>query len=417
MAKRKLKKEISDRDLLIHKVAFLSSQGLTQREIGEKLSILDRTKISRLVSKANEKGLITTEYTPRDREIYERVSKLLGGVNLDKAMKEFAEVASMPESMLPKTHMIVARADQKNRNSFEHQIAAFGSECGPVTIQMMRDLEVANKARNKSDKLVVGVSSGRTLRSVVDSLHFEKMQGVNDLSVIPLWGSAYSNQMKAYSKSNVYSDPYALSSTALANDIVRALRRDDQASSECSLQGVPVVIPAKFKGENLEVLREFFETVSSMNQIFDGENALVHSVGMLMISVGSPKHAGRFLSESILGTVMSRKKVRLFLDSIIGDVAGILIPKSDEQSEQNIRDIFGEQYGEHWLGLNTDHLDSLSREARESENRVGVCAYAAGGHRSEIVLEAIRRGYLNHLICDSSLAEQMVKDIRKLERK
>ena len=62
-----------------------------------------------------------------------------------------------------------------------------------------------------------------------------------------------------------------------------------------------------------------------------------------------------------------------------------------------------------WVGFMTQHLDRITQNASE-EGPPGVIVVAYGAHKKDMILEVVRLGYVNHLIVDRSLADELKED-------
>ena len=92
-------------------------------------------------------------------------------------------------------------------------------------------------------------------------------------------------------------------------------------------------------------------------------------------------------------------------DQIHGDIGGVLLPRNADQPSELIQSI-----ERRWKGLKREHLESCARRAFDEDpavGRPGVIVLAEGEDRADVVLHAVERGLINHLIIDTSLEKAL----------
>jgi len=88
---------------------------------------------------------------------------------------------------------------------------------------------------------------------------------------------------------------------------------------------------------------------------------------------------------------------------VLGDISGVLIPKAGLKTSGK-REIA--RIEKRWTGLKQDHLKRCAIRAKERQSP-GVIVASLGRNKAEIVSACISRGFINHLLIDQDLADEL----------
>jgi hypothetical protein len=240
---------------------------------------------------------------------------------------------------------------------------------------------------------ICGVTWGRMLMNVIQALgespSTARAKGLAEF--IPLAGEPMGNE------------PTKSSSSTLASDLARILRAESYHAR--SLTMVPAFIPKEFTAPERKVLAKLIARSADYGDIFGragrrGRDAgLVYRLDCVITSVGYKPLGFQ------LGSVLDSAEREWF----IGDVGGVLLEKPGLKTGARRR---AEKVVARWTGLTADSLLACATRARVTgaEGGPGVVVISAGPERARVVLEAVGRGLVNHLLIDVAL-EQALADL------
>jgi len=270
------------------------------------------------------------------------------------------------------------------------------------------------KLKSAEKELKIGVSWGRTLRAMTDTLREitsverafsielqrktqSKKEYSSTLEFVPLCGDFWVNE--------VIKDAHYYSSERIAADL-----------SECFFNAkppieisFPVYIPEKFQGE--KNIRDFLDLTPARRMIYGDKNPLIKQLDGIITSVGGvPRemHATEDKLESIsmlvsLSEHISREKQeKMEAAGVVGDILGYFITKRGTTHNDVVNGI-----NERFLGPKPEHILECAERARE-EGNIGVVIIASGEKKADILHSIIERRYVNGIIIDSELAEKLM---------
>jgi DNA-binding transcriptional regulator LsrR (DeoR family) len=238
----------------------------------------------------------------------------------------------------------------------------------------------------------VGVCWGYHLGLVVGALAHIPLNrvGRHPTEVIPLAGEPFDGNLNR------------LSSTSLAQELMTLLNGKSPGEL-LSLTMVPAVRPNLALGFDEYLLQIpgyraiFGEPTSKQRARIDGLDAILTGVS----------HVGFPWGRRQRRMYPDEDKFKVLADAL-GDIGGVLLLESKHPSNEALRTL-----QQRWTGLQPTHLRELALRAAnaKSERTPGVICIAAGASKAACCIEALRLGYVNHLIVDKELGEKLMKAI------
>jgi hypothetical protein len=205
--------------------------------------------------------------------------------------------------------------------------------------------------------------------------------------------------------------PPSLTSSNIAAELAKIANRDD-AKRPPWLGIVPAFIPWEFQDGDIEVLERLIHMAPEYEEIFGsgGRPGIADNLDVILTSVGPADNPLGFGLGRLLGSI-GKKKLDMLKDQIYGDIGGVFLPKNSSSPSKLIQAI------EHrWKGLERKHLQTCAQRAFHDDpvtGRPGVVLLAVGSDRAEVVLHAVERGLVNHLLIDKELEEALHQTIDK----
>jgi DNA-binding transcriptional regulator LsrR (DeoR family) len=272
------------------------------------------------------------------------------------------------------------------------RLAHFGFRIAPMVLGLLSRRAIRT----------AGVSWGHTMAEVINGLRtFVGGHGWphgDQILFVPTAGEPLGRWRPEYSSSVLTAELVAISGST---------------AGTVSLRGVPAVIPMDFKGERLEIAREFLQHLSGYRRVFGSADAdgnseppLISDVDTLITSVGSFEQGWtEYRDELISVGGISQEKLR---EVSGGDIGGALLPLWDPTAAQ--REEF-RNISERWTGLTVDHCRRIAEAAagHPEGGPAGVVVAAAGDNKARVLLDAVDRGLVNHALIDQTLADELAK--------
>lgn len=360
--------------------ARLASEGKEQTAIAETLSI-SQPKVSRLLREAVEKRVLAHSpsfigegVTPE--EIADADDFFFGQTQVRDVLRKIAP---------PAVHFD-ARQIKGEAGDF---------------VQMATTRLISLLAGSR----VVGLMWGKTMAALVDSIgarpQAASRKRISHLKCIPLCGDPVHlmNQLEVEH-----------SASHLASELEAVLCGGRLPELPC-LTGVPAYVPPALLKNAL--FEKYLLSIPGYREIFggfqrDAPRALVDEVDTIISGVGvvvtDPDRAhhetGAFIRERLFQED-SLKKAELS-KWILGDIGGVLVERSARDAAK-VRAL-----NEGWTGVREHHLKRVAKEAAPG-NAPGVIVIAKGKAKADLIIEIIRRGYVNEIIVDEELANEIVR--------
>jgi len=372
---------ISTREINTYKAAFLSTQGHTQKSIGEILGVCQPTvgrwlKEARTQLKLIEDGRPTWTGSPAalrevkrllvpEQQLYDRLRKL-----------------SKDAHRLLEVHILenIPNAGESKKQDFARRVAHFLLEEGLLP----------------GDR--IGVAFGGLLLEVaeqVERLHSAPSSRWGDLAVIPICVDPPEvDQAPTRSAANIA----AHLETALTGRI-------DFAHNFSSVAGF---IPKEFEGERAETIREFFRTIPGYQRVFGAgkstRGGLISQLDGILTSVGTNFVRKPWIAAASKATGIDRQAIAA---ATPGNVGGLVLQRHEPSAEHKA---IVDRVNKRWTGIRPEHLRVCTRRAAEDPGRLGVTVLACrGSSQSSVVLECVRSGYASRLLLDPSTADGVSK--------
>jgi DNA-binding transcriptional regulator LsrR (DeoR family) len=169
--------------------------------------------------------------------------------------------------------------------------------------------------------------------------------------------------------------------SASASAICEILNRHAECSHWESMSGVPAFFPRSLGAQAIGICKENFGgPQTGVDGLITGigETPLGYDADLLLLSAG-----------------VNREDIR---DSVVGDLAGVLIPKQNLTARQNeiVADL-----QLRWTGLTLDHLKKIAKRSP------GVVVMATAAQKFDVLMEAIRLNVVTRVYVSRDLFERI----------
>lgn len=272
-------------------------------------------------------------------------------------------------------------------------------DCGELPYAARLEVLGARAAAYVGEVLVpkmrsVGVTWGVTLRCLVDELdkRFPAPPRADDpVCFFPTCGDP----------PEVQHDPHRGSSILVTR---LATRFNGSKTSEFSFSGVGASIPAGIRSaRDVAAIRRYLLLNSRYRRVFgDGKaKGLIDGCDTILTSAGTAVGMGGPWLEAAAEAMEMTPRALWALT--VGNIGGLFLPKPEltARAAQKLKEV-----NDRWTGIRLEHLMACASKA--SLERVGVVMIAAGD-KTEILLECLRMGLVNHLIIDQVQAAALAK--------
>ena len=358
-----------------YRTAYLTFLGEKQAKIAEIIGC-KQPQVARHLRLARENQLLelrlVEEAFPQD--LLGELKRLYGGKELadtlESRLRSFGSGRSKHRTNLLSVHVI----------NLNHDVEAPDIDSGFLKAASRRVFHLLADARH------VGVAWGTTLRDLVEKGDLSRARA-GALSVSPICGDLH--YLEDF-------DPLS-ASTTLAARIAGALHASGKAVNLTRVDAFcdfDAGLPEDVYRENRHY-REMF--IGS-----DDKPARIKRIDTVLTglgSVGNPLGRGR--EELKRRYDLSDDDIRtLFL----GDIGGVLLVDLDGPHLGLARRI-----ARQWTGIRESTLARIARNAAKADAQPGVIALACGASKGPVILEAVTRGLVNHLVIDLSAAQELDK--------
>jgi deoxyribonucleoside regulator len=307
-------------DYLVTKVACMYyEEEMTQQEIADIIGV-SRIQIVRMLQRARDKGIVRITIDSKFRENVDLGLRLQKVLNLKEAFVVSAPVRS------------------------EHLFDSIGRGASDFLVARLRP------------NMILGVSAGRTLRAMVNSLPRCETEGLRVCNIVG-----------------------GISSLGDQSAQELAYQLCERLGGSHMMLNVPFHVSTKHIKETLLEDERVAATIEA-----------ARCADLILISVGD-------LKNPMLRKVYRREEVyprdvyeRLLDQNVVGEMIGCFYDIRGEQVLSELSD--------HILGLNIQDLKSMS----------SVIAVAGGSEKVLPIIGAVRGGYIDGLITDDATAEQLL---------
>jgi DNA-binding transcriptional regulator LsrR (DeoR family) len=243
----------------------------------------------------------------------------------------------------------------------------------------------------------VGVGWGYTVAVAIEML---QERGVPELSAgrsitfLPTCGEP-ERPIRPVNPSDLRNDQ--MSSTALAAALDRVFNRG--LNHHLSLIGVPDFVGIGAPDAEVEIAKNCtIRQNADWTKIFDESSGEIGKLDAILTSVASPKQPNRqFVPIFEQATGVDEN---MLTRRVIADIGGAWIPRQDG-------DPVVTRWSNWWTGMTYSHYARCAERAA-FESKPGVIVVAFGDNKAEVVMEVVKRGLVNTLIIDDSLAIELL---------
>lgn len=243
----------------------------------------------------------------------------------------------------------------------------------------------------------VGVGWGYTVAIAIEMLQergIPEMPAGRSITFLPTCGEP-ERPILPVNPSNLHNDQ--MSSTALAAALDRIFNRG--SSHHLSLVGIPDFVGIGASDQEVEITKTFtIRQNAHWRTIFDDSTGTVGKLDAILTSVASPKQPNRqFVPRFEKETGVDERTIA---ERVIADIGGVWIPRHEG-------DPVVASWNKWWTGITYSHYANCAQRAA-LEDKPGVIVIAFGSNKAEVVLEVVRRGLVNSLVIDDSLACELL---------
>jgi DNA-binding transcriptional regulator LsrR (DeoR family) len=394
MAKRR---QTNTPEFLAAAAAYLSCNlpdhpNLTQNEIGELFDVA-QPQVSGWIDLAIKKGwYIRREYKwyiPErvGDELHAQVVARFGVDESRNAMRAFS-VKHRLGDRAPSLHVLrqVAKKTPADVGSIRPGTTDLAMEAAGIVAALL------------ATATQIGVCWGYHLGLVIGAL--ARLQPDGDArrpqQVVPLAGEPFQGNLNR------------LSSTSLAQELMTALNGSAPGDPH-SLTLVPAVRPYPRGAEPPGGLDDHLSLVPGFTTIFgtaDGKRVgVVEGLDTVLCGISD---AGYAWGRKLRPMYPAQPQFDALKDAL-GDIGGVLLPGANRDHWPRL-----ESLQQRWTGLRPRHLKGLATRAANDRTggTPGVICVTAGRKKAACCLEALRLGYVNHLVTDRELGEELDRLIR-----
>jgi hypothetical protein len=362
---------MTDQEKRKYLVAQLQSQGLSQKDIADFLS-LSQSMVSTIIQAAPE--LVETKRTVRWPS---RVSK-------DDQLS--IEAAAFPErkALIRKLGDIARSRAAVAPNKIdcvhvdEH---AGGTEFGRRAAGIVASLIVKSKC--------VSVAWGRTIWGVVDEIGRANHAAKPDLVFIPIAGEPLNSHDRGFSPSvhaEILSESYRCAKI-----------------SRLSLQGVPARIPSQMNKE-ASVIRRYVNYCRDYQKIFGNPNekrpGLIDNVDMILSGIGDAHTSQNDPWYEEFKEMERDANLGKFFQ---GNIGGVWLP-TDKATKEEVERV--DQVNKRWLGVQKHNIQKCADRAAENPEKSGVVVLAREKNKADILIRTV--GLVNHYIISRDLVKELL---------
>jgi hypothetical protein len=372
-------------------IAFLAGKGNTQADIAKTLRV-SQAAVSRILRKSPHLEF-QAAYRFREEglspETMDQVLKRALVKQLAPRLEAFAKQNGVPRAPVLRVLQIRDRDESAEIKDKGARFTDFTEQAAPhVRALLMRDAATT-----------CGVTRGYMLSDLTLALRRlgtpRPWRASGPINFIPLTGDPLQDR-KTFSPS--------LTSSNIAAELAKIANRDNERRPPW-LGIVPAFIPFEDEAD-VQVVERLIHMAPDYEEIFGaaGRPGVADNLDVILTSVGPAENPLGFGLGRLLGSI-GQKKLDALKQEIHGDIGGVLLPKNISRPSKLIRSI------EHrWKGMEIKHLQMCAQRAFQDDpvsGRPGVVVLAMGRDRADVILHAVERGLVNHLLIDVELEQAL----------
>jgi len=386
-------------------VAYLSAQGKNQVEIADALG-LSQSSVSRLYKEV--KGQFITKTFCEDKVGSAQMKLVLQRVSPKHVLGDkLQELAAKTEGgRAPVVYSVpMPPTDDHARNMEE-----FALQAAPIVKELLQRV-----------RKTVGVAWGNTIWQTTQVLrtlvHHPWRQKDFPIDFIPLCGDPMLNSLERYADRT---------SSRVASELSKIVNGEIVRPIWLGL--VPAFLPRnRFSKKDMKVLDRFIHLIPQYGRVFGAQKPrsrggapLAQDLDMILTAAGSSKHPIGFGRGPLLH--LEDREAEVLASHIYGDIGGVFVPKpyrnEKKPAEKPKPHPLVQELTRLWTGLKMEHLMACATRSFAEESgqggRPGVTLLAFEKDLDIIVLEAVRRGLVNHLIVGSHLEAALLDRLKDM---
>lgn len=233
---------------------------------------------------------------------------------------------------------------------------------------------------------VIGVTYGMTVHGLASELADRRLLTQRVANVIPLVPEPLGLPFSSLE----------LSSSVIAERLRVAIA--EEGAQAHSLLGIPCSLSEYFVEDSRQgarqTIKRWIRGTKAYLDIFHESTGLINQLDAIITSVGILRKNPEHPFHRIIDRALMKES------QAIGDVGGVLLTRGDDRAE--------ERYEKLWLGARRQtYIAVANRAAQRADQQGGVIVVAAGAEKADPVMEVARRGWVNHLLVDTSLANAL----------
>ena len=357
-----------------------ATHNMSQTEIGHILGGLSQSQVSRLLAHAEKNNYLVIQQRFA-KELFSndwirQIDELLSPTGLTAELNEYCKRANI---RAPRVRVFES-GPGNTAGALAQRRARFGRTAAGRLIEL---IEKSN---------VVGVAWGRTIKALADGITASR-QSLNKSRRI---------EFAAVCAELVSLGQHGHSASRLAESLDEAF--NTVPGERPLLTGFPAYIPRHYDMDMRASIWRFISDTPGYQRVFSGPVALIHQMDMLISSVGSSDSPvlGSFEELVTAGGLKANDLRQL----VIGDLGGILIPRS---GLSNAKNTLIEELNSLWTGIKTEHVHAIAERAFADLTLSGVVVVAIQAERGDTAFELMCRGLVNELILDHTAAAQFLR--------
>ena len=373
------------------RVALLKCRGLAQSEIAKRLGLSEAT-VSRLLSEGGQAhDFILPPTFDWAMLTGAQKAQLQALDDIEKLSPVLTErLLSLPHDSVRLTATVIQAATDIGGPAQQHD---FYVAAARAVWQLLTPVRTTR---------VIGVAWGETLSLLLEGARKARLPvrypDKKQPTIIPLCGESL-----GLTRLN------NMSSSALAQGFGEVLT-SGKNEGYWSLSMIPVFLPGPkaFSSADVSAVKKLLSFSAAYTKIFGAddsdERALANQLDIVITSISRENRAfGVDTPDFVWDTL----KLRQFVNLVIGDIAGVPLgrPGTTTKSLNALQRL--------WTGLQADHLRLCAQRASRGPNSpAGVIVVGRGRERVACVIEAVRRGLINHLIVDEELGRALIDRLK-----
>lgn len=378
-------------------MALMAANDRSQAEIARRFESTQST-VSRVLKQAKVEGLlkhaVAFDAGGVEQEVLDEARKLAARPpELQKHLDALANRNDLPHSV---TVRVLSDSDDiASMSDLDARREHVGREAAAYVLDLLR-----------SGVGICGLTWGHSVGAVVAGIEARAKRhgGAPTLvQVVPLCGEPLGKDSASL-----------FSSSALAERLSLAVNRS--ACHVPPLTMLPAFVPGDFSDAEVDAVWRLVGKIHAYSEVFGGRQVRIalqdgrsrkftHWAAKLDLILTGISAAGRPLGDG-RGPLFDSGSLKEeeFRSMVIGDIGGVLIEREGLSAAQRAK---LSRLAARWTGIMAAEMRQCARRAASHASvdtaPPGVVVVAIGQDKSETVIAALKRGLINHLLCDWEL--------------